>query len=334
MRRPFYFLALVFILSFPHLIFAEGFYFSGEFFLRESNGNQGEYVYVTDSSGNKRLLSELIWDATPVFDFGLSFAGGWKNLGLEISAGSALPLPCGKMTDSDWMNNQDFPDCDESLSSIKSHYTESICKTDYSFTICADFFYAFRPSPYFAIKPSCGIEYDASSFTAYGLDGAYFLRFSSYDYWGWWNDGSSNNKKDTDKNTKVIRLKRDTLKIWTGFSLEIAPAAKWTIEGSFALSPYVYMASLDEHLLKNENYYDLMSGFFSSFKCGLSGKYAAGERFEVGLGADFSYMSKIYGKSYSLGSDGSAYRLNDVPAADSISLSFRLGARYHFVKKD
>lgn len=334
MRRPFYFLALFFILSFPHLIFAGGFYFSGEFFLRESNGNQGEYVYVEDSSGNKRLLSELIWDAIPFFDFGLSLSGGWKNLGLEISASTALPLPCGKMTDSDWMNNRDFPGCDESLSSIKSHYTESVCKADHAFTLSADFFYAFRPSLHFAIKPFCGIEYDLSSFTAYGLDGAYFLRFSTYDYWGWWNDGTSFTKKDIDENTKVIRLKRDTLKIWTGFSLEIEPAEKWKIEGSFALSPYVYMASLDEHLIKGENYYDMMSGFFPAFRCGLSGKYAAGERFEVGMGADFSCMSKIYGKSYSLASDGTAYLLNDVPAADSISLSFRLGARYHFKKAD
>ena len=309
--------------------FVEGLHFSLEVFCRENNGHQGEYVYVKNSSGEKRLLSELIWEQTPIIDFGLSFTAGWKNIGLCLSCFGTLPLPCGKMEDSDWLNNEEDPDCSETLSSIKSHFTESFCRVESHYGFDAALSYKFHPSAQVAIKPFCSISYSYISLLAYGMDGAYAIKKADGTY-SWWNDSSSNQKHQMDKSTNIIKLRRNVLSLWSGFELEVLPSEKTCFGFNFALSPFMYVESLDDHLLKSLSFYDLMKDFFPGVKTGLYGKYAISKKCKIGLETDLTCTSKIHGVSYTINSDSFYSNSNVSSASDFFDLSFKLSCTYHF----
>ncbi len=297
-------------------------------FLKEQNGSQGEYVYVTNSDGEKKMLSELIWDGTPLFDFGLSFNASYADFSLGISASAGLPLPCGKMRDSDWMNNED-PGCDESLSSIKTHYTESSCSLSGSFSARLDFSYAFHPSKKFSIEPLLSVSYDFTSFSAFGLEGYYSKKLSDGTY-GWWNNSSSNKKISVDGEQKTLTLQRQRLAFWTGFSLAFFSFEKWTFGAEASVCPFMFVESLDAHLRRNLQFYDLMHSFFKAGNAGLFVKFNAGRKIVISLGADFFWSGKIFGVSYTIEKDGSVYLGEGFSAADFWSLSFRCGFEYRF----
>lgn len=62
-------------------------------------GKLGEYLY---SSFSNYLLSYLEWDEKPLFMEGVTFGAAYKNNKIDFGVEAALPVKCGRMTDSDW----------------------------------------------------------------------------------------------------------------------------------------------------------------------------------------------------------------------------------------
>lgn len=226
------------------------------------NASQREFVYYiyTDDSGSKHSekLSELDWNQDGLCLLGLEFNGRSSKFSWGASFKFAIPVIDGIMYDSDWSNVYELPNVSSDVAGLKTHYTESDCKTVSSFYQSFSFGYDFHPDNGAVVTAFIGLDYTFNSMTANGLRGKYGVKKSDGCYTAW--DSEFSTVKNTSSDISVITLDRHWFVTWAGLGFEKCFGEKFTVGCSLALSPFTFLLSFDRHLLRSLDFMDCIFG--------------------------------------------------------------------------
>jgi len=226
-------------------------------------GQSFELVYPYDTPAP--LCSQLIWDMKPVFYFGLQFDFKQINISertgffASVTFNIGIPSETGIMEDRDWLDKSS-----DHLTNFSSHTNI----TREFFWLDAAFGISIPVKNYFYIKPFAAGSWMRFAFTGKDGYGEYARKKSYY----------SNTYFPVDDNPvkytfigEVIRYQQDWLIAAAGLSIGTEIAFPLSFELSFRISPLVFCAASDEHLITGFTYDDYMSfGLYMEPKAGIS----------------------------------------------------------------
>ena|SRR5574344_95305 len=265
-------------------------------------GTIGEYVFMRDADSKYQKLSELDWNQFPSFYIGYRTDVSWKDIHLGCAFKTFLPLKCGIMTDSDWLNLEQHKDI-----STKTSYSESDNYLDTRFSACAKLSYEFHADNHLSIAPEASFEYDYFSFTGkngtawYGKQDAYTRLRSPY-------DSSDRTVYDFSGRT-VISYKRTSYFTWIGFTLSITPVKRWKYTLSANVAPYIHTESQDHHYLTAYYYIDITSSVFSGYTAVTSAAFSVNDCLSICLTAEGLFETVANGNDYASTYENSNYTL-------------------------
>ena len=296
-------------------------------------GHQGEYVY--EPVANDRLLSYLEWDEKPVVIVGLFGEAGYKNLKLQVQGKLAFPADSGTMEDSDYLNIYSFPHCPDSIASILTNYTTSICHTEALRSIEFQLSYDFILNPVITLSPLLGYEYQYSYQTAWGLDGYYYnteLYVESNGYYGSYDTYGHNVKKFHSEDENTLSLERNYHTVWLGLGASFNLNKKIKLDAMAAISPFIAIQSLDCHLLTGYKYLDDMHSWFKGGKISVKLDYFINTHNCLYGQVKFSSTGIANGITYHSVISGTEFHKspNSHAGGDLQAWDFTLGYTYYF----
>ena len=338
--------AFVCALTCPNLYAkASDFHFSVEADATLRFAEQGEYVFLDVDSGGKRTLSYLCWEQKPLFIPEAKVKGGWKNFYLSFSAKTAIPVGCGSVFDSDWLNVSDFPNCADEYANIKTNFTESDCKTNYYYGFSGELSYIFKIRENFSFEPFADLSYTHSSFSAIGASGSYYDTHNSIepnDYYGSYNDadGSYDIEMSGDE---VLRLERVVVQSWLGGRVNMGITQKLDMGFSLAVNLWTFVQSLDSHLVTGVYYLDEIEDNFGGIKAELDFSYNFSKKSTLVFATKYTALQTLEGTSKSAAWENASYSeytdcsyweggrfYKCTSGFDFSSIEFTLGYRYTF----
>lgn len=198
-------------------------------------GKLGEYFYEKDSSGDYKLLSFLEWEESPLATYGGSIDFFWKNLGVNLNAAGALPLRCGFMYDSDWVD----------LDAVKNNYSISENTLSSYLSISAEIKYALHIKSTTVIFPYAEFMYSYKSLRArngYGWYGQY--PYSEKGNVSWDSDDAKKFEKGSLCGIDYERLELCT---FIGLTAQQSIKQRAVFLMGIAVSPFTYVRSVDTH---------------------------------------------------------------------------------------
>lgn len=298
-RKPLFLLlfTLFCLLTCPNLYAkASDFHFSVEADATLRFAEQGEYVFLNVDSAGRRTLSYLCWEQKPLFIPEAKVKGGWKNLYLSFSARTAIPARCGSVFDSDWFNVSDFPDCPDEYANIKTHLTESDCKTNYYYGFSGELSYMFKVADSLSFSPFAELSYTHSSFSAIGASGSYYNTnvTEASGCYGSYND--ADNSHDIEMSDgEVLSLERAVLQAWLGgrFNMEITP--KLDMGFSLAVNMWTFVQSLDSHVLRDEYFLDEIEDNFGGIRAELDFTYNFSKKSSLVFATKYTALQTMEG---------------------------------------
>ena len=252
-------------------------------------GKLGEYVFNKNADGEYKKLSQLNWEIKPIFHYGGQLAIAWKWLSLSAYGQGCIPMRCGNMDDSDWLN----------LNSVKNIYSihENSLASSYSFG--GTFAYTFRPQDTFALQFFCGIDYECIAMEArngYGWYGEGWNTAAVLEKGAWDGNGTKFYEK-----VAGIDYMRETVRTWLGCGMEMKFINnRLSLTLSFSLSPYLYVQSLDHHYGNNKQHYniDIIHGVLSAYKPRALVVFNFNKNFSIFLDASWIFSQIVQGKTY------------------------------------
>ncbi len=318
------FLPLLFVLvcalTCPNLYAkASDFHFAVEADATLRFAEQGEYVFLDVDSGGKRTLSYLCWEQKPLF------------------------IP-GSVFDSDWFNVSDFPNCPDEYANIKTHLTESDCKTNYYYGFSGELSYMFKVADSLSFSPFAELSYTHSSFSAIGASGSYYNTnvTEASGYYGSYND--ADNSHDIEMSDgKVLSLERAVLQAWLGgrFNMEITP--KLDMGFSLAVNLWTFVQSLDSHLVTGVYYLDEIEDNFGGIRAELDFAYNFSKKSSLVFATKYTALQTMEGTAKSAAWENASYDeyfdcsywqngryYKYTSGFDFSSIEFTLGYRYAF----
>lgn len=253
-------------------------------FLTYHNGVQQEFVYQENDSGNQAKLSQLDWEQKNLLFAGIEAQAEFgSHFIIQADASFAVPgYQTGYVYDSDWDN---YYNSDLEIASIKNCYSISDC--DFLYYFAASLFLYFDPLPEsdFDLIPFAGVDYSSNCFEACGTTRCWYNRTkNSSGYYDSWENAEESYLYGT-----VMTLERQSIFTWMGFSTVYRPFQNLSFSISFALNPYSFVDSLDQHYKKNMWYLDLLSQFFCGYKFQAEAEYSFNKKHS--LRANFTLLS-------------------------------------------
>lgn len=282
-------------------------YFSTRF------GVQDEFVYMKNSLGETKILSELNWEQKAVFFGGIKAECGIYGFNLAFKYQEALPLSCGTVFDSDWRNLElSSWELNSTVSAYKTNYSESECKLERYYNWAVELNYVKEFKNQIGIKFFAQFDYSYSSFVALG--GNYWYgKITSEGFYEPYTDVQETKKFSG----KVLALERINYIAWAGFALN-AKISKFDFTTSFAICPYIHTDSLDSHFITRTFFLDRMNSFFTGAKLNFSGKFYFDLKNFISLTIENTTINSLYGKTYSKDfSETSKYTLSNTASGAS-----------------
>lgn len=346
-RKPLFLLlfALLYLLTCPNLYAkASDFHFSVEADATLRFAEQGEYVFLDVDSGGKRTLSYLCWEQKPLFIPEAKVSVGFKNLYLKGNIRAAFPTRCGSVFDSDWFNVSGFPNCPDEYANIKTHLTESDCKTNYYYGFSGELSYMFKVADSLSFSPFAELSYTHSSFSAMGASGSYYNTnvTEASGYYGSYND--ADNSHDIEMSDgEVLSLERAVLQAWLGgrFNMEITP--KLDMGFSMAVNLWTFVQSLDSHLVTGVYYLDEIEDNFGGIRAELDFAYNFSKKSSLVFATKYTALQTMEGSAKSAAWENASYDeyfdcsywqngryYKYTSGFDFSSIEFTLGYRYAF----
>ena len=259
-------------------------------------GQAEEIVYPEDTKA--KYLSELLWDMKPVFYYGLALdfsriiltekIGFFSNLSIKYG----IPANSGFMEDRDWQSEENT-----ALTNYSEHdnYTRELLVLDFNAGVSIPF------RQRFLLKPFINVSY--MRFRFYGVGG--YLQYADFLGGGKYGPISQAAVIPLPKDETVINYTQEWLTLAPGLSAGWFFLQKFFTEISLQVSPLIFCADLDEHLLTDKQYRDYMRGGLF-LNPGLSFVFELNTI--IAFSADFSWRyivnskgvtySKNYGKGY------------------------------------
>jgi len=212
---------------------------------------QAEEIVYPPPEKKADLLSQLLWDMKPVFYYGLlidfSPARPMERWGLfsGLSIKFGIPGPSGVMEDRDWNSDENAD-----LTNFSSHdnITNEIFLLDFSSGVSFPFFNALL------VKAFVNISYMNLRF--YGENGyrTYAEDLGSGKY------GPIADAPKVPMSGKVISYSQEWFYAAPGVSAGYGYKDLFLAEISFLITPLVFCADLDEHILRGWQFKDKMNG--------------------------------------------------------------------------
>ena len=298
---------LIFLVVFPCFSLKPyDLHFSVEPFFSYSKGSVNEYLYDNDETN--RLLSKLEWDRN-IFMYGAKSKLKFWRLGLETSIASSIPASCGKMQDSDWMNER-VPD----MKTTYSVGTNNACE-NYDASILFSFdFYPFN-SPeqeQFIFSVFMQFQYLHDLFErkkAEGWYGQWDHTSDGKNHWWYedeaahypytyWNEGKG---KNVTLKLAGISYEIDTLSIFLGGNFSVRIGEKINIDLGLAFAPFSYTETTDIHHGSERKITGSQQNFWNQFKCSLKSAICLTSRIETTLELSTAYSQISKGSFYIYG---------------------------------
>ena len=270
-------------------------------------GHQGEYVY--EPLSHDRLLSYLEWDEKPVFSVGLIGGIEYNGFQIHVEADISFPGTSGTVTDSDYMNVSEFPNCTDSIAAIKTKYSESLCTSNSLFSIQFQLAYEFNLNQVLSLTPFLGYDYQYSDLSAWGLDGYYYDESytESNGYFGWYYTSGHNTRVFYSKQTETLNLMRHYHVTWVGLTASFNLSKYFSLDASAGISPFVAVKSLDSHILRKTAFYDDLYSWLRGGKISAALNYKFDQHncffgkvefLSTGIANGITYTVRIGTKSY------------------------------------
>lgn len=270
-------------------------------------GTLNEYVFENSNKVGYHKLSQLDWDIKPLFYVGGKISVSHKLFDFAFYGGGFFPSRCGTMYDSDWQSPSDV--------TMKTNYSESDNILNNGAFCGTSFGVSFAPFNFLVLSPSLSVDYEYYSFT--GKD-------------GWKRYGNSSTPYDDENVPKeyfsgdVIDYSRNHFFTWLGFAAQFKPFSAVEVATCVYTAPFIYIDSLDYHILRNTYFYDSLYGFFKGWKFDSAVIWNISSRFSVKAAAAFTLINCIKGTTYSTNSS------EDGPYSESSKESSEPGAGAQF----
>ncbi len=300
------------------------------------NGSQGEYVYQKyyDKKSDEQTakLSQLDWDLKNVFCLGVDFKMSAKNWHWSYDVKTAVPKYVGIMADYDWKNVQYLPEIDFSYADMLTNYTESKNRLNLFVDTNAKVGYKFSPDNRISFAPFFELGYRFLDMSAFGLKGAYGNKVTvgveHYDFW----DSLGATVKNEDEKKLVINYQQNWIFTWLGLETVIQVTPTFAFGVTFAVSPFLLAYSIDTHVLRDDQFHDVVGGFFQGGYIDFFIEYGFTQNDFINLGVNLSGTAILKGKTYfrktfdkNLGLIG-----NSLAGEDFKSLEITLGYKRRF----
>ncbi|MCQ2241769.1 omptin family outer membrane protease [Treponema sp.] len=288
-------------------------------------GSLNKYIF---SSKGEKELSCLEWETKPLFYAGAKL--GFENEILEIFADCDVGLPkiVGKMYDSDFYYDSNYPDGNKCNYTIHDNEALKNINTEIGFK------YKSKISEKLSIKPSIQLQYTYDSFVSkngygwYGRD-AYSTTGQNESY-----------ASPYARKVKVLGVEyyRHTFYTWLGtelvFEPEILGQQKMDVSIGFMISPFTYTSSMDHHLSNVGNDYhqqEIEYSYLTRIKLNTMLNYRLNSKVSLNAGANLIYGTLEKGDTYSDKNNSKGMeKINQKTGADIMQLRTLLGCRFNF----
>lgn len=288
-------------------------------------GSLNKYIF---SSKGEKELSCLEWETKPLFYAGAKL--GFENEILEIFADCDVGLPkiVGKMYDSDFYYDSNYPDGNKCNYTIHDNEALKNINTEIGFK------YKSKISEKLSIKPSIQLQYTYDSFVSkngygwYGRD-AYSTTGQNESY-----------ASPYARKVKVLGVEyyRHTFYTWLGTELVFAPEIlgqqKMDVSIGFMISPFTYTSSMDHHLSNVGNDYhqqEIEYSYLTRIKLNTMLNYRLNSKVSLNAGANPIYGTLEKGDTYSDKNNSKGMeKINQKTGADIMQLRTLLGCRFNF----
>jgi outer membrane protease len=265
--------------------------FSGTVYTGFCYGTSYEIVYQNSQDGE--YLSELQWELKPLLFMGLGLSlepvhsgGKYRGFFTNLNLKAGLPAVCGTMEDRDWH-----------IPKTLTHYSSHTNKLEAAILLTVDAGYSFS------------------------ITDRFFLRvFSSLDYFYFRMAGWDGYRSYTEDNWEIIPFSGQVIRytqhwfllspgLCAGFILD-----RLTIRGAVKITPLIFCAGEDNHLLTSTRFNDYMIGTFA-IEPSLDLSYNVSPHLEAGLTCSYRFITGTRGdtvenySNYYLNSAGAGLRL-------------------------
>jgi outer membrane protease len=247
------------------------------------------YEIVYRDSASDDYLSELQWELKPLWYLGLNVSLDPQDIlqrwgiSVELAVKAGLPGKTGTMEDRDWM----FP---STVSGALTHFSSHDNKTRAA--VLADLDLALSlPFKNFFFKPLLSLDYiflnmeARNGYTQYGPNYP-VPRADPYEPW------SSSWEKEPITGTGITYIQH-----WILFSPGISLGAvlgRFTLTGSFKITPAILCITIDNHVLRNTVFTDYMKGGLA-LEPALDVSFRLTEGMSVVLAASYRHITKTRG---------------------------------------
>ena len=256
---------------------AKSHYISFMPYFETSIGGESEYVFIPAS--DNVTLSRLDYKETPILKLCLDVQYEGPYLFMDINVQDGISSLCGSMYDYDWLNRESDI-TDNTITNYSSH--DCSLYRYYTAELKAG---AKIPVYKFTLSPYAGCYYRYSYFNL--MDGEYSYGtatdgvYSSYD---------SDSATTGTLTGKVMSLERNIIVSWIGFNAGFEMFDRLGFSADIAVSPFTYISSKDNHYGTTTYYLDVIKGFMSVYKAGLTARFYISplNSLEIGYNALFS----------------------------------------------
>lgn len=256
-------------------------------------GAMNKYIF---STREENMLSCLEWETKPLFYFGLK--AGFENefYGGYIAHDMAIPRNSGKMYDSDFYYDSQYPNGNKCNYTIHDNEALKNLNTE------VGFFFKKKLTDKSTLKPTCQLQYTYDS----------FVSKNGYGWYGRDSYSTTGNNESWDspyaKKVKVLGVEyyRHTFYSWLGLDLVIVPSnfreKNLNFTFGFLLSPFTYTSSMDHHLSKVGNDYhqqEIEYSYLDRIKLNAKVGYKINRRFSLNMGVSLVHGTLEKGDTYS-----------------------------------
>lgn len=252
------------------------------------NGSVSEKLYYTPEKTDRKLYSQLDWDisAVPVINAGMDFYFV-KFLYLGLEGNYAFPKESGYMQDYDYLNTR------INGSTNLTHYSKHTNNLNELYGGEAALGLNI-PLNILNITPFASVEYSRFKFTSKNGYYQYSQKNSSDIYNSW----DPNLPQIQINSGDIISYEQDSVLLKFGLKSEISFIPHVLINLKADISPLSYIASTDNHILKETQYKDFISNDFSwEIKIGLMYNFLKFNN--IGIVCSYQAYSDGYGRTYS-----------------------------------
>lgn len=269
-----------------------------------SQGHLTETFFHSRFNDDTQKRSQLDWDRN-IFLFGVNVFTVYNTIHCDIGfATSLINQNSGKMSDSDWLNTNDY--------AMKTTYSTGDNTAAESYTADIKLSYDFQVENWITISPIVSLYYAFDSFFRKDSEGWYGqAEYSSDMKHHWWYDSEAKHYPYTywsEERGRYVTVKlgeigldAHSLLTFFGISAKISPVSNVDVAFSAVLSPFSYFYSIDSHLaqdsdtktLYKKHFRMIQFSYFNTVSLCCSLNWKISRMFAISIQSDYTFTFEV-----------------------------------------